>query len=218
MHKNVIISIGRQFGAGGRRVGQALAKDLGIAYYDKELILEAAKEFGFAPEFFEENDEKSAAFAGNVIQWMESLVTGGLGSKNFLSQDALFEMQSQAIRKIAEKHSCVIVGRCSDYVLRDNPNCFSVFLHSSEEDRVQRIQERSELSKEEAIAKMKLQDKKRAAYYNFYSNKTWGVSSTYTLSIDVSSLGVENTVELIKFYMRQRGFLNVVDSTSSENK
>lgn len=201
---NIIISIGRQFGAGGRRVGQALAKELGIAYYDKELIMEAAKEFGFAPDFFEENDEKSASFSGNVLQWMESLVTSGMCTKNYLSQDTLFEMQSEVIRKVAEKHSCIIVGRCSDYVLRDNPNCFSVFLHSSDEDRIMRIQERSGLSTEEAISKMRMEDKKRAAYYNFYSNKTWGESATYTLSIDVSSLGVDKTVELIKFYLQQK--------------
>ena len=207
MDKNIVISIGRQFGAGGRRVGQALAKELGIAYYDKELIMEAAKEFGFAPVFFEENDEKSASFAGNVLQWMESFVTSGMGSKNYLSQDTLFEMQSEVVRKVAEKHSCVIVGRCSDYVLRDYPNCVSVFLHSSDEDRIQRIRERSGLTEEEAISKMRMQDKKRAAYYNFYSSKTWGESATYTLSIDVSSIGVEQTVQLIMFYLRQRGMI-----------
>ena len=207
MDKNIVISIGRQFGAGGRRVGQALAKELGIAYYDKELIMEAAKEFGFAPVFFEENDEKSASLSGNVLQWMESFVTNGFGSKNYLSQDTLFEMQSEVVRKVAEKHSCVIVGRCSDYVLRDYPNCVSVFLHSSDEDRVQRIRERSGLTVEEAIAKMRMEDKKRAAYYNFYSSKTWGESATYTLSIDVSSIGVEQTVQLIMFYLRQRGMI-----------
>lgn len=204
MEKKIIISIGRQFGAGGRRVGQALAQRLAIPYYDKELILEAAKEFGFAPEFFEQNDEISASFSGNVLQWMESLVTGGMGSKNYLSQDALFEMQAEAIRKIAEEKSCVIVGRCSDYVLRDNPDCVSIFLHSSDEDRARRIQERSQLSYEEAIAKMRMQDKKRAAYYNFYSNKTWGDATTYNLSLDVSALGVENCVEMILCYLGKR--------------
>ncbi len=208
MDKNIVISIGRQFGAGGRRVGQALAKELGIAYYDKELIMEAAKEFGFAPAFFEENDEKSASLSGNVLQWMESFVTNGFGSKNYLSQDTLFEMQSEVVRKVAEKHSCVIVGRCSDYVLRDYPNCVSVFLHSSDEDRIQRIRERSGLTAEEAIAKMRMEDKKRAAYYNFYSSKTWGESATYTLSVDVSSIGVEQTVQLIIFYLRQRGLID----------
>lgn len=204
MEKKIIISIGRQFGAGGRRVGQALAERLGIAYYDKELILEAAKEYGFAPEFFEQNDEKSASFTGNVLQWMESLVTGGMGAKNYLSQDALFEMQASAIRKIAEEKSCVIVGRCSDYVLRDNPNCISVFLHSTDEDRAQRIQERSNISREEALTKMRTQDKKRAAYYNFYSSKTWGDSATYDLSINVSALGVEKCVDLIIHYLSLR--------------
>lgn len=204
MEKKIIISIGRQFGAGGRRVGQALAERLGIAYYDKELILEAAKEYGFAPEFFEQNDEKSASFTGNVLQWMESLVTGGMSAKNYLSQDALFEMQASAIRKIAEEKSCVIVGRCSDYVLRDNPNCISVFLHSTDEDRAQRIQERSNISREEALTKMRTQDKKRAAYYNFYSSKTWGDSATYDLSINVSALGVEKCVDLIIHYLSQR--------------
>lgn len=204
MEKKIIISIGRQFGAGGRRVGQALAERLGIAYYDKELILEAAKEYGFAPEFFEQNDEKSASFTGNVLQWMESLVTGGMSAKNYLSQDALFEMQASAIRKIAEEKSCVIVGRCSDYVLRDNPNCISVFLHSTDEDRAQRIQERSKISREEALTKMRTQDKKRAAYYNFYSSKTWGDSATYDLSINVSALGVEKCVDLIIHYLSQR--------------
>ena len=169
--------------------------------------MEAAKEFGFAPVFFEENDEKSASLSGNVLQWMESFVTNGFGSKNYLSQDTLFEMQSEVVRKVAEKHSCVIVGRCSDYVLRDYPNCVSVFLHSSDEDRVQRIRERSGLTVEEAIAKMRMEDKKRAAYYNFYSSKTWGESATYTLSIDVSSIGVEQTVQLIMFYLRQRGMI-----------
>ncbi len=204
MENKIIISIGRQYGAGGRRVGQALAKRLDIPYYDKELILEAAKEYGFAPEFFEQNDEKSASFAGNILEWMESLVTGGMGTKNFLSQDALFEMQSSAIRKIAEEKSCVIVGRCSDYVLRDNPDCISVFLHSSDEDRAQRIQERSQITKEEAISKMRIQDKKRAAYYNFYSNKTWGDSATYDLSLNVSTIGVENCVELIINFINSR--------------
>lgn len=204
MENKIIISIGRQFGAGGRRVGQALAKRLDIPYYDKELILEAAKEYGFAPEIFEQNDEKSTSFSGNVLQWMESLVTGGMGSKNYLSQDALFEMQSSTIRKIAEEKSCVIVGRCSDYVLRDNPNCISVFLHSTDEDRAQRIQERSNISREEALTKMRTQDKKRAAYYNFYSNKTWGDSATYDLSLNVSALGVEKCVDIILYFIENK--------------
>lgn len=207
MKNNLIISIGRQFGAGGRAVGKKLSEKLGIDYYDKELILEAAKDFGFAPEFFENADEKSATFSGNVLQWVESLITGGFQSKNFLSQDTLFEMQSSAIKRLAEEKSCIIVGRCSDYVLRDNPNCVSVFLHSSNDDRAERICRRNNITKEEALTKMEIEDKRRAAYYNFYSNKIWGMSSTYTLSIDVSSLGVDKTVDFIIHYLKTAGFL-----------
>lgn len=204
-HTNLIISIGRQFGAGGRAVGRKLAEKLGIDYYDKELILEAAKDFGFAPEFFEKTDEQSASFSGNVLQWVESLVTGGFQTKNFLSQDTLFEMQSSAIKRLAKEKSCVIVGRCSDYVLRDNPNCISVFLHSSDDDRADRISQRIHISKEEALAKMEIEDKRRAAYYNFYSNKTWGMCCTYTLSINVSTLGIDGTVDFILNYLKSIG-------------
>ncbi len=204
---NLIISIGRQFGAGGMAVGKRLADRLGIGYYDRELVFEAAKDFGFAPEFFEKADEKSSAYSGNVLQWVGSLVTGGFQSKNFLSQDALFEMQSSAIRRLAEEKSCVIVGRCSDYVLRDNPNCVSVFLHSTDDDRSERIAQRNGMTKEEALERMKVEDKRRASYYNFYSDKTWGMSSTYTLSINVSTLGVDGTVDFIIHYLKESGFL-----------
>lgn len=203
-NNHLIISIGRQFGAGGRAVGKRLAERLGIAYFDKQLIFEAAKEYGFAPEFFEHNDEVSESVSGNILQWVESLVTGGFQSKNYLSQDALFEMQANAIRRIAEEQSCVIVGRCSDYVLRDHPNCVSVFLHSTDEDRAQRIAGRVGCSESEAMARLAVEDKRRAAYYNFYSNKTWGMASTYTLSINVSTLGVDGTVEFIQEYLQKK--------------
>jgi cytidylate kinase len=203
--ENLIVSLGREFGAGGRSVGKKLAERLGIAYYDKELIVEAAKEFGFAPELFEKSDETSSSVSGNVLQWMSDWMDG-LYSRNFLSQDSLFEMQSATIRKIASERSCVILGRCSDYVLRDNPNCVSVFLHSTEDDRAQRIIERSEMTKEEAMKLMGVEDKRRASYYNFYSNKTWGMASTYHLSVNVASLGDEGVVDFIIDFLKRGGF------------
>lgn len=203
--ENLIVSLGREFGAGGRSVGKKLAERLGIAYYDKELIVEAAKEFGFAPELFEKSDESSSSVSGNVLQWMSDWMDG-LYSRNFLSQDSLFEMQSATIRKIASERSCVILGRCSDYVLRDNPNCVSVFLHSTEDDRAQRIIERSEMTKEEALKLMGVEDKRRASYYNFYSNKTWGMASTYHLSVNVASLGDEGVVDFIIDFLKRGGF------------
>ena len=169
MKNNLIISIGRQFGAGGRGVGKLLSEKLGIDYYDKELILLAAQEYGFDSEVLEQADEKSSTISGNLLQWIESLVPGEFLAKNYLSSDALFEMQSNAIRKLAAERSCVIVGRCSDYVLRNNPNCVSIFLHSTEEDRVQRICERSGMSPQKALTQIRTEDRRRAAYYNFYS-------------------------------------------------
>jgi cytidylate kinase len=203
--ENLIVSLGREFGAGGRSVGKKLAERLGIAYYEKELIVQAAKECGFAPELFEKSDETSSSVSGNVLQWMSDWMDG-LYSRNFLSQDSLFEMQSATIRKIASERSCVILGRCSDYVLRDNPNCVSVFLHSTEDDRAQRIIERSEMTKEEALKLMGVEDKRRASYYNFYSNKTWGMASTYHLSVNVASLGDEGVVDFIIDFLKRGGF------------
>lgn len=203
--ENLIISIGRQFGSGGRVIGKALSQKLNIDYYDKELLVLAAKENGIAPEFFENTDEKSMSLLEHASHWIENITSGNFFNNSVLSNDAMFQMQADTIRKLANEKSCIIVGRCSDYVLRDNPNCISIFLHSSEEERAKRISQRMNISEEEAIEKMHEEDKKRAAYYNFYSNKTWGDSATYQLSIDVSKLGVEGTIDFILKYLEMRG-------------
>ena len=201
--ENIIISIGRQFGSGGRVIGKALAEKLNIDYYDSELLVMAAKENGIAPEFFEHNDEKNNSLFGFASNILDNI---GLGTftNNMLSGDTLFQMQSETIRKLANEKSCIIVGRCSDYILRDNPNCVSIFLHASEEERAKRIANRMNISEEEAIAKLTEADKKRATYYNFYSNKTWGDSKTYDLSINVSKLGIDGTLEFLINYLRMR--------------
>lgn len=202
--ENLIISIGRQFGSGGRVIGKALSQRLNIDYYDKELLVLAAKENGIAPEFFENTDEKSMSLLEHASHWFENISAGNFFNNSILSNDAMFQMQADTIRKLAEEKSCIIVGRCSDYVLRDNPNCVSIFLHSSEQERARRISQRMNISENEAILKMHEEDKKRAAYYNFYSNKTWGDSATYNLSIDVSKLGEKGTLEFILNYLEMR--------------
>lgn len=202
-NKNIIISIGRQFGAGGRSVGKALAEALHFDYYDNELITLTAKECGLDPEFFKKADEKSEK--NFFLQQIEEYISGGFFTNSLLSNDQLFKLQSDTIRKLASEKSCVIVGRCSDYVLRDNPHCISIFLHSSEEDRIQRIKKRMDIKSDEKILEMmKLADKRRANYYNFYSNKTWGMSSTYTLSIDVSALGEKQTLDFLLNFIKQK--------------
>lgn len=201
--EHFVISIGRQFGSGGRIIGKALAEKLNIDYYDNELLVLAAKQNGFAPEFFENTDEISNSIFGFASNLLDNI---GLGTftNNMLSGDTLFQMQSETIKKLASEKSCIIVGRCSDYILRDNPNCVSIFLHASEEERAKRIANRMNISEEEARVKLAEADKKRAAYYNLYSNKTWGDSKTYDLSINVSKLGIDGTLNFILDYLKMR--------------
>lgn len=201
--EQIVISIGRQFGSGGRIIGKALAEKLNIDYYNNELLVLAAKQNGLAPEFFENNDEISNSIFGFASNILDNI---GLGTftNNMLSGDTLFQMQSETIKRLASEKSCIIVGRCSDYILRDNPNCVSIFLHASEEERAKRIANRMNISEEEALAKLIEADKKRASYYNFYSNKTWGDSKTYDLSINVSKLGIEGTLTFILDYLKMR--------------
>jgi cytidylate kinase len=121
-----------------------------------------------------------------------------------LSNDRLFLYQSEAIRKLAEESSCVIVGRCADYILRDNPNCLSLFIHNTKENRIQRIIETQNLTVEQAKDLMTKTDKSRASYYNYYTNKEWGVASSYNISIDVSVLGIDESVEFIKNFVERK--------------
>jgi cytidylate kinase len=202
MNQPVIISIGRQFGSGGRIIGKALAELLNFDYYDKELISLVAKESGFNPELFENADEKPSR--NFLLQWVDGLFPSGYQYDNYLSNDTLFKMQSDVIRKLAQEKSCIIVGRCADYVLRDNPNCISIFLHSSIEDRIRRITQRQQIDIAKAPELIHTIDKKRASYYNYYSSKIWGQADTYTLSVNVSTLGESQTVDFIHDFIRKK--------------
>lgn len=204
MDNKIILTIGRQFGSGGREVGKKLAKELGIAYYDKELMAVAARESGLSEEFFEKADERASSGLAYAFT-MGYLYMGMFTPYNdILSNDGLFKFQSDAIRKLAAEQSCVLVGRCADYILRDDPDCLSFFIHTTPEHRVQRIIERQHLTVEQAKELMSKTDKSRAAYYNYYTNKEWGVASSYNFSIDVSVLGVDETVEFIKTFVERK--------------
>ncbi|MBO4602282.1 MAG: cytidylate kinase-like family protein [Salinivirgaceae bacterium] len=193
--KTVVVSIGRQFGCGGRVVGQRLAEELGYDYYDKQLLVLAAKEIGFEPEVFEEIDEQPKS--RNFFQSFGEFMSGLNPADNYMSDDRLFKVQSDVIRQLAVTRNCVIVGRCSDYILRDYPNCISVFLHAPIQDRIKRVCARMPIEQSKAEAFIERNDRRRASYYNYYSNKEWGVASTYDMSLDVSRLGVEETVAAI---------------------
>lgn len=210
MENKMIITIGRQFGSGGHEVGRKLADLLGIPFYDKELITIASKESGLCPEFFEKADERTSGSLSYAFA-MGFPFFGAVSPYNdFLSNDTLFKIQSDVIRKLAAETSCVLVGRCADYILRDNVRCVNIFVHTSLENRIARIMASHNLSVENARALIEKTDKSRANFYNYYSNKEWGVASTYHLTIDSYSLGIEETIHFIKTFVEKK--LNIMPS------
>jgi cytidylate kinase len=200
MDKKIIINIGRQFGGGGLGVAYELGKKLGIPVYDKELIKKAAQDSGFSKEVFEESDEKKRLFS------LSSIFANRFSeTENYMSDRGLFKMQSETIRNIAEQGSAVIVGRCSDYILRDMDCALNVFLTSPIEVRAARLSERLGISVEDAEKLAEEKDSKREEYYNYYTFGNWGVASTYDLCLDSSILGIEGTAEYIIDFARRAG-------------
>lgn len=204
MENKIIITIGRQFGSGGRLIGKQIANELGIGYYDKEIMQVAAKESGLSEEVFEKADERTASGLSYALTTGYSYMGMYMPYTDFLSNDGLFQLQSDAMRKLAEKESCVLVGRCADYILRDDPALVSFFIHDNNENRVRRIMSYQDVSVEAAKDLMVKTDKSRAAYYNYYTNKTWGAACSYNFSIDVSVLGIDETVALMKDFIERR--------------
>ena len=197
--ENCVVTIGRQFGSCGKQIGQKLSEKLGIAFYDKELITLASQESGLCKEFFEKADEQNS---GSLLHAFAAGFTfGGFQYNDFLSNEKLFQIQSDVIRKLAEEKSCVIVGRCADYILREKKNCFSIFITAPLEDRARRIAEREGVGVDKAAEKAKKVDKVRREYYNYYTSKHWGHASSYDLSIDSSILGDEQTACFIRDFV-----------------
>lgn len=203
--KTYVIAIGRQFGCGGREIGQLIAKRLGVAYYDKELLSEAAKSSGVNEDFFEAADERSPRFFSSLWSFNLGYNTGAyfIGDTP-LSDDSIYRAQSEVMTQLADRGPCVIVGRTADYLLRDHCKVVSVFVHSSIEDRVQRIMSRGDAKTEkEAREKAEKKNKLRAEYYNFYTDKKWGDAASYDLSIDASLLGTQATAMFIIDFVKK---------------
>lgn len=199
MQDRFVIAIGRQLGSGGRAVGEAIARRLGIRLYDRQLISLAAEESGLGSEFFEKADEKEARRTlSTLIGYLRSPFMGDAGPVNdLLSNDALFKIQSDVIREVAARESCIFVGRCADYILRDDPRCVSVFVTADRADRIARLCRTQGIEAAEAERRMERTDRCRADYYNYYSSRTWGEAATYDLCVNSSVLGVERTAELV---------------------
>ena len=204
MNETFVINIGRQLGSGGRQIGEKLSAGFGIAYYDKELIQLASKESGLGKEFFEKADEKSSfSFIGGLLG-LRTNINNEVYVNNYLCNETFFKIQSDVIRELAGKESCVFVGRCADYILRDNARCINIFIKADKEDRVRRVAQTYQLSLDKAEELIAKTDKKRAEYYNYYSNKVWGAAGSYHLCINSSVLGMDETVAFITQFIKQR--------------
>lgn len=190
--ERTLINIGRQFGSGGRLVAQAIGRKLDIPVYDNELISKAAEESGFSKHLFARSDENRSLFS------ISSFFTNGrFGiADNYMSDNELFRIQSDVIRKIAEEGSAIFIGRCSDYILRDL-KCLDVFITAEEEVRIKRVCEREGIPPEEAARLVRTKDRTRETYYNYFTFGNWGVASNYDLCIDSSLLGIEGTADFI---------------------
>lgn len=187
-----IITVGRQFGAGGRDIAKRLSQALDVPYYDKELLAEAAKISGLCQQYLEKADETST----NSLLF--SLV---MGRRNLTGQPTLEEMtwnaHREAVRQVAGSGGCVIVGRCADVILNGNPHLFRVFLTADEDWRIARVSLRDNISSEEAKQKIHRMEKSRSAYYRNTTDQIWGSAANYDLCLNVSKLGTENVVQMI---------------------
>ena len=199
----IIINVGRQLGSGGHDIGRMLALDFGAKYYDRELLNLAAKESGFSEKFFEENDERKGFLKG-LFNVQTSHFSGSSLYKSNFSQESLFQFQSDAIRKAAAESSCVFVGRCADYVLRDLPNVVNIFVTASMDYRIRQIMNKQHLDEEAARNYIEKRENQRAEYYNYYTGKRWGYAASYDLCIDSSVLGIVETEKLIAEFIRKR--------------
>ena len=194
-----IITIGRQFGSGGKEVGIRVAKELGIPFYDKELLRAAAEKSGLCEKIFENFDErpKSLLYSIAMDSYMFSLP--GAGTSDSLEQQ-VYLATFDTIRHIAEQGPCVIIGRCADYALADNPNHLSIFIHAPMDVRIQRVAKRQNITPEKARSLIIKTDKRRANYYNYYTGMKWGRAENYHLALRTDYIGIDGAVEtLIRF-------------------
>lgn len=197
---DIYVTIGRQFGSGGREIGKKVAQALDIPYYDKEILAVAAQESGLSQEFLKSYDEKPTnSFLYSLVMGQQRLSPGMAG--NTVEQLAA-NAQREAVLSVAAKGSCVIVGRCADYILRDKPGLVRVFVCAGHDARVQRIMHRDGASEKEAEEKIRKMDKTRASYYSFHTDRKWGAAESYDLCINSSLHGVDAAVRVILEYCK----------------
>ena len=197
MYKNPVITIARQYGSGGREIGEKVAEILGIKAYGKELIDMAAQKSGYHPDMLKKADERAAGSLLYSLAVGASVAGGVAGHYDIPINDKLFIVQNDIIKELAEKEQCIIIGRCGDYALRNFDNKISIFIHADFEWRKKRISEKNGVSVKEAENLIVKEDKYRANYYNFYTGHKWGASERYAATFNTSVFGVDATAQII---------------------
>ncbi len=197
-----VITIGRQFGSGGREIGEKLSKAYGINYYDRELLARAAKESGFCEEILQNHDERPTnSFLYNLVIDTYSF---GYNSSAFVDMpisQKVFLAQFDTIKKVAEEGPCVIVGRCADYALDGRDNVINLFIYADDDFKIKRVMDIYDLDESKARDMINKKDKQRQSYYNYYTNRKWGKADTYDLCINSAVLGIDGSVKLIKQFV-----------------
>lgn len=202
MKTNTIITIGREFGSGGREIGGKIAEHFGIKLYDKELLAVAAKESGICEEIFETHDEKPTnSFLYSLVMDTYSMGYSGNAYSDMPINHKVFLAQFDAIKKIADEGPCVIVGRCADYALENYSNVVNVFIHADLDARIRRIARTYDITDAKAKDMIIKTDKKRSSYYNYYTNKRWSDAESYEVCFSSSELGIDGTVQAIENYV-----------------
>ncbi|HHX56087.1 MAG TPA: cytidylate kinase-like family protein [Clostridiales bacterium] len=205
MKDQYVITIARGYGSGGRTMGKLLSEELGIHYYDRELLRLASDKSGINESIFEKADEKlkkSILYRIARKEYKGEQIPPD--SDDFVSNDNLFNFQAKVIKGLADQESCVIVGRCADYILRDRKNVVKIFIHASLEDCVIRLEDMFSLSKSELEKKIKGIDKRRADYYKHFTGRDWNVAQNYDLCLNSQQLGYDKCIEIVKSYLEVR--------------
>ncbi len=201
--RKIVVTISREFGSGGRKIGELLAQSLGISFYDKALIDMAAEKSGLSKEFIESREQQMNSSLLYMLT-MNNYYSNAMLSKDILSpQDSLFITQGKLIKSIAEKESCVIVGRCADYILRKRDDCLNLFIYADMENKVKRAVEEYGIAPDNAENELRKNDKARATHYHHYTGRSWGDVHNYHMCLSSSMLGVEGTAAMLKAYVNK---------------
>ena len=206
MAKQVVVTIGRQFGSGGHEIGNLLAERLDIPLYDNNLVRMAAERLGIREATVQTVDETTlnSFLTGYVLAPLDYSSSFQAVECTQPLNEQVYDLQCEIIRKLAAKGSCVMVGRCADYVLKDQTECLNVFIYAEKEDRIKRIAQRYDLSERKAADKIKRIDRERKSYYEFHTGSDWGSIGAHQILLNVSKLGVEGTVDVLEAICRRK--------------